>query len=70
MTSTEELIAPFKAAVNTLKASRFKVWLAIVFGKKVIVVDEGANDYGCEVTMHKFRGTYYLTDYRRLDSHT
>lgn len=44
-------------ALNTLRASRFTVILAKMFGQKII-----ASDSGCTVTMHKWRGKWYLTD--------
>lgn len=49
--------APVFTALNTLRASRFTVMLAKMFGQKIV-----ASDSGCTVTMHKWRGKWYLTD--------
>lgn len=48
---------PVFTALNTLRASRLTVMLAKIFGKKSV-----AHDSGCTVTMHKWRGKWYLTD--------
>ncbi len=48
---------PVFTALNTLRASRFTVMLAKMFGQKRV-----AHDSGCTVTMHKWRGKWYLTD--------
>jgi len=50
---------PVFAALATLRASRLQVWMARLFGKKVT-----AEDSGCIVTMHKWRGKFYLTNCR------
>ena len=49
--------SPVITALNTLRASRFTVMLAKMFGQKSV-----AHDSGCTVTMHKWRGKWYLTD--------
>lgn len=48
------------AAVNTLSAKWWEIWLARLFGKKSTGVDSG-----CKVTVHKWRNKYYLTDMRK-----
>ena len=48
---------PVFTALNTLRAGRFTVMLAKMFGQKSV-----AHDSGCTVTMHKWRGKWYLTD--------
>ena len=52
-----EMETPVFTALNTLKASRMTVMLAKWFGKKRV-----AHDSGCTVTMHRWRGKWYLTD--------
>jgi hypothetical protein len=49
--------APVFTALNTLRASRFTVMLAKMFGQKRV-----AHDSGCTVTMYRWRGKWYLTD--------
>lgn len=48
--------APVFAAVETLKAKWWEIWLARIFGRKSV-----ATDSGFTVTMHKWRGKIYLT---------
>jgi hypothetical protein len=50
---------PVFAAIATLRATRLQLWMARLFGKKFV-----ATDSGCVVTMHKWRGKFYLTDCR------
>ena len=49
--------SPVFPALNTLRASRFTVIMAKIFGKKRVVQDSG-----CTVTMHQWKGRWYLTD--------
>ena len=51
------MIDPIFAAVETLTAKRWEIWLARVFGVKCVAIDSG-----CTVTVHKWRGKSYLTN--------
>ncbi len=54
----------FTAATETIKAKWWELWLAQIFGKK-----STATESGCTVTMHKWRGRYYLTHCVRGSAH-
>jgi len=47
-------------ALNTLRASKLTIFLAKLFGVKTVGYDSG-----CTITMHYWRGKYYLTDYKQ-----
>lgn len=49
----------FFASLNTLKANSFILLIAKLFGTKTTHTDE----FGI-VTIYKFRGTSYVTDYK------
>ena len=55
--------SPVFSALNTLRASRLEIFLAKLFGVKRV-----AQDSGCAVTMHYWRGKYYLTDCKHDDA--
>ena len=46
----------FFVEIATIRASKYDLLLARLFGKKVVVTDSG-----CTVTMRVFRGKVYLT---------
>jgi len=50
----------FKFPINSIKASRLELWLAIIFGKRYTGTDSGIT-----VTVYYFRGKYYLTDIQK-----
>lgn len=50
---------PIFAAMNTLKAGWLELILAMLFGEKRV-----AEDSGVVVTMYKWRGKLYLTDFK------
>lgn len=50
----------FKEAANTLKAKWWELWLAQLLGKKTY----GQDDDGTEVTLSRWRGKYYLIDFK------
>lgn len=54
----------FKAACNTMVASRWQIWLARILGRKVVGVDIWAGERS-EVTMYEWRGKFYLTNVKR-----
>lgn len=51
---------PIFSALNTLKAGRLELFFAKLFGVKRTV-----RDSDCTVTMHYWRGTYYLTGMKK-----
>lgn len=50
-------MSPIISALNTLRASRLQIFLAKVFGVKRV-----CEDSGYIVTMHYWRGKYYMTN--------
>lgn len=48
----------FPQAINTLKASRWKLFIARLLGKKNVY-----SDSHCTVTIYTFKGTAYITDF-------
>jgi hypothetical protein len=63
MASTEH----FGAACNTLAAGRIEMLLAKLFGKKYTATDKWGNDEGCTLTLYRWRGKLYLTNFARAD---
>lgn len=56
----------FAAACNTIKASRWTLFMARLFGQKVVAID----DWGGKrtlVTGYRWRGVLYMTDMRHYD---
>ncbi len=62
LTEGTELAAYFKEACNTLKASRWQLFMARLFGKKIV-----NHDGWCVVTFYQYRGVLYLTDFENLE---
>ncbi len=50
-----------RAAVNSLKATGWEIFLARLFGKKTVVTE-----IGMRVTTHWYRGKHYLTGCKRV----
>jgi len=48
---------PIFASLNTLQAKWWEIWMARIFGKKLV-----ATDSGCTVTIYHWRGKSYMTD--------
>ena len=48
-----------RPVLNTLKAGRLTLMFARLFGKKRV-----ERESNCVVTMHKWRGEWYMTDYK------
>lgn len=47
----------FNDACNTLLAPTWKIWLAVLFGKKSV-----GSDSGCTITCYRYKGITYVTD--------
>jgi hypothetical protein len=50
----------FSSSIQSMRAKWWEIWLAIIFGKRCVETDSGMT-----VTMHYWRGKYYLTDIRK-----
>lgn len=50
-----------EAAINTIRANRWELFLAGIFGVKRVVND----DTGCKLFMRYWRGKYYLMSYKQ-----
>ena len=50
-----------KACLGTLGAKRSELWLARIFGKKVVTIDSG-----WKTTIRYWRGKSYLVDFKKI----
>lgn len=60
----------FHTACNTLKASRWTLLCARLFGTKFVGLDRQYEGEEVQVTGYAWRGVWYMTDFKRypLDS--
>jgi hypothetical protein len=52
-------------AMDTLAASRWTLIMARIFGKKFV-----GHDSGCTITMYRYRGKAYMTDFKEKEECT